>query len=597
MKNGLDYKSSLLKPISHALAIFLAFSLLFGLSACAEPKAAELEPLIPEQGLEVQPSQTEPEADETEPVIVERDLGPQPLQTANQATALALRYYIFARLKTEKFLQVDFESLPEGAFQSQIDELVAIWKTAETLISEAELIADQAVRLLETASGNQTSVFDQSKMQFDTLASNESGNNGISLASYTGQVIDKNAWAENLTKQYDALRGGQRYKQLAQQLGTDTKTAVEQMALAQKIIYNAAFLEEAEAEKSEYNRSVNVLEGYKTGSKVGLFVGATIATGGGTLTSLAGSSMSLPAAGAVIVGGVDCIVDVGQTTSSIILGEDHQVTVDFKEAGDVIQPVSMVVSLVTLDPTSAVEELAFLGEAMMEWSNPGKVTGIAVEITKNATSRVLARMIELMGQTIPDVERTLEGMKLSLPKEEGTSLEKLILANTVGSEEAIAKMQELKAQMSQMAEEEGAQNQEPQDGTNPPDQEEGSLTGDQQEPSAEPNTGDSLAGTYNASAGLQSTAEGVEAQGSLPVTLQLNENGTGTANVNGFSGDAQYAGNSVYFSVTMEEGGYAVVCAFEGSASRNGSQTQIGGTMQCSMMGVTMATYSWSAQN
>lgn len=588
MKNNLDQKPCLVKSIKHAMALFLAFSMLFGLGACVEQKTIESEPVTPEHELEIQASQTATEVVGTEQVIVERELGPQPLQTANEATALALRYYIFARLKTEEFIQTDFMSLPEGAFQGQIDQLVSIWKTAETLTSEAELITDQAVILSETASGYQTTIFKQSQMQFGNLASQASDNSTISLASYTGQVIDRQTWAENLSKQYDALRGGQRYKQLAQQLGTDTKTAVEQMELAQKIIRDAAFLEEAQAEVNEYTRSINVVEGYKTGSKVGLFVGATIATGGGTLTALAGSSMSLPVAGAVIVGGVDCIVDVGQTTSSIILGEDHQVTVDFQKAADVIQPVSMVVSLVTLDPTSAVEQIAFLGEAMMEWSNPGTVTGIAVEITKNATSRVLARMVELMGQTIPDVERTLEGLKLSLPQEEGTSLAKLILANSVGSEDAMAKMQELKAQMQEIAGEDAGQDQEGQD--------EGSLTGAPQEPSAEPNSGDGIAGTYSASAGLQFTADGVEAEGSLPVTLQLNQNGTGTANVNDFSGDAQYAGNSVYFSVTMEEGGFQVVCAFEGLASVSDGNTAINGTMQCSIMGITIATYGWSAQ-
>ncbi len=593
MKNGINQSPSLLKSIRQALAIFLAFSMLLGLSACAEPKAAELEPPATEEVLEVQVLETPTEVVETEPVIVERDLGPQPLQTANQATALALRYYIYARLKTEELIQTDYASLPEGAFQAQMDELVSIWKTAETLTSEAELITDQALLLLETASADPAVVFDQSQMQFSPLASRQSGNSGISLASYTGQIIDRQTWAENLTKQYDALRGGQRYKQLAQQLGTDTKTAVEQMELAQKIIRNAADLEEAQAEVDAYTRSINTVEGYKTASKVGLFVGATVATGGGTLTALAGSSMSLPVAGAVIVGGVDCIVDVGQTTSSIILGEDHQVTVDFKEAGEVIQPVSMVVSLVTLDPTSAVEELAFLGEAMMEWSNPGKVTGIAVEMTKNATSRVMAKMVELMGQSIPDVERTLEGLKLHLPKEEGVSLEKLILANTVRSEEALAKMQELIGQMPQLAQEDTDQSQEPPEGANPPDQEEGSLTGDQQQPTAEPNAGSSLAGTYSADAVLQYTVEDVEADSSLPVTLQLNQNGTGTANVYGFSGDAVYSGSKVSFTVGMQ----GITCAFEGLASRNGSSVSIDGIMQCSLMGVVAATYGWSAQN
>ncbi len=579
MKNHLNQKSCVVKTIRHSLAILLAFIILFGLVACGKQEPAETKPAGVEQEPDIQALQTATQAIETEPIVVERDLGPQPLLTANEATALTLRYYSYARLKTEELLMADFTSMPEGAFETQMDELVAIWQTAEALVSEAEHIIDQAVLLLETASGYQP------QTPFGDLALSGSDVPSIVLASYTGQVIDRQTWAENLSKQYDALRGAQRYKQLAEQLGTDTKTAVEQMELAQKIIRNAAAQEEAQAEVAEYTRSINVVEGYKTGSKVGLFVGATIATGGGTLTALAGSSMSVPVAGAVIVGGVDCIVDVGKTTSSIILGEDHQVTVDFEKAGDVIQPISMVMGLATMDPTSAIDEIAFLGEAMMEWSNPGKITGIAVEMTKNATSRVLAKLISAMEGNFPDVERTLEGLKLSLPKEEGTSLAKLILANTVGSEEAQAKMQELKAQMAQLAGEDVEQS-----------QEEGTLTGEQQEPTTGPITTNGIAGTYSASAGLQYTAEDVEAEDSLSVTLQLNESGTGTANVNGFSGDAAYAGNSVYFSVTMTEGGYTLTCDFDGTASQSGSQTSISGTMQCSMMGITLATYSWTAQ-
>jgi len=589
MKNHLNQKSCVVKTIRHSLAILLVFVILFGLVACGKQEPAETEPASVEQQPDLQALQTATQAIDTEPIVIERDLGPQPLLTANEATALTLRYYIYARLKTEELLLADFTSMPEGAFETQMDELVAIWQTAEALVSEAEHIIDQAVLLLETASGYQP------QTPFGDLALSGSDVPSIVLASYTGQVIDRQTWAENLSKQYDALRGAQRYKQLAEQLGTDTKTAVEQMELAQKIIRNAAAQEEAQAEVAEYTRSINVVEGYKTGSKVGLFVGATIATGGGTLTALAGSSMSVPVAGAVIVGGVDCILDVGKTTSSIILGEDHQVTVDFKEAGEVIQPISMVMGLVTMDPTSAIDEIAFLGEAMMEWSSPGKITGIAVEMTKNATSRVIAKLIEVIGASIPDVERTLEGLKLHYPKEEGSSLSELILANTVGSEEAQAKMQELRAQMAQLAGEDGDQSQEALD-TDTPEEGEGTLTGGQQEPTAAPITTNSLAGTYSNSAVLQSTAEGVEAEGSLPVTLQLNVAGTGTATVNGFSGDAQYAGNSVYFSVKMEEGGFTMTCGFDGSASQSGGQNSISGIMECSLAGIIIATYSWSAQ-
>jgi hypothetical protein len=59
---------------------------------------------------------------------------------------------------------------------------------------------------------------------------------------------------------------------------------------------------------------------------------------------------------------------------------------------------------------------------------------------------------------------------------------------------------------------------------------------------------------------------------------------------------AQYAGNNVSFSVSMKEGGYVVKAVFSGKASRNGNQTVISGTIRTSMMGITVATYSWTAQ-
>ncbi|MEL7589674.1 MAG: hypothetical protein AAGU17_00050 [Anaerolineaceae bacterium] len=580
MKNSLYQKRTSI-TVKRFLAVFLAGTMLFSLCACAGQETAPTD-------------STTDEAEEIQPIVVEREAGPEVLQTANEATALALRYYIYARLKTEELIEADFESMPDGAFESMMDELVSIWGTADALTSGAESITDQAVLLLESEYADQTT-YVQPQAQLTMLTVRGQDYSVTPLADDDEEVIDRQTWAENLTKQYDALQGAQRYKQLAEQLGTDTKTAVEQMALAQKIIRNAADLEEAQAEVGAYTRSINIVEGYKTGSKVGLFIGATIATGGGTLTALAGSSMSVPVAGAIIVGGVDCVVDVGKTTSSIILGEDHQVTVDFEKAGDVIQPVSMVIGLATMDPSSAVEQVAFLGEAMMEWSYPGKVTGIAVETTKKGNSLVLARLIELMGENIPDVEKTLEGMKLHFPKEEEVaSLSELIMANTVDSEAALVKIQELNAQISAVAQEEGQQSSAPQE-TNPSDQEDGSLTGEQQDLATGPITTQEMAGTYSGSATLQYLAEDIEADDSIDVTLELDESCTGTAKVFGSGGEAQCAGSNVSFSVTLEEGGTTVLCEFEGTASRKGGQITISGVINCSMMGVTFASYAWTA--
>ncbi|MDY0341187.1 MAG: hypothetical protein RBS17_08235 [Coriobacteriia bacterium] len=130
-----------------------------------------------------------------------------------------------------------------------------------------------------------------------------------------------------------------------------------------------------------------------------------------------------------------------------------------------------------------------------------------------------------------------------------------------------------------------------------PDQAEGALTGAQDTPATGPITAQEIAGTYSANASLSSTVADVEADKSLPVTVQLNENGTGTATVNGYSGTAQFSGTRVTFSVTMEEGGQSVVCNYTGTSARGeeAGQMAITGTMNCSLMGVTFAYYDWTA--
>lgn len=133
--------------------------------------------------------------------------------------------------------------------------------------------------------------------------------------------------------------------------------------------------------------------------------------------------------------------------------------------------------------------------------------------------------------------------------------------------------------------------------TAPSDQEEGALTEAQDGPATGPITAQEIAGTYSAGAVLQRAEAGVESADSLPVTVQLNENGTGTATVDGYSGAAEFSGTSVSFSVTMEESGHSIVCNYEGVAARgeDDGRMAISGTMSCSMMGVTFAWYDWTA--
>ena len=109
-------------------------------------------------------------------------------------------------------------------------------------------------------------------------------------------------------------------------------------------------------------------------------------------------------------------------------------------------------------------------------------------------------------------------------------------------------------------------------------------------------TSPQMTGAYSSSAVLQHIEKDMEAPGSLPVTLYLNEGGTGTVEVYGFSGEATYSSSWVTFSVKMEEEDWAIYCTFIGNVSRSGSGITISGIINCSMKGITFASYSWSAQ-
>ena len=213
-KLAVHTKSCAAKSGRRFLALLLACALIFTLSACGGQK-------------------TTGKAEDIEPVTVEREPEPQALQTANEATAIALRQYVYARLLTEAFLTADASTMTAEELSEMADELLLAWENAELFSSTAMELTDKAVLLLEMPTVKQTSAVGQPQAAFMTLAAAPLNFSLVAYAAESGRKIDPQTWAENLTRQYDALKGAQRYQQLAQQLGTDAKTAYEQMALAQ----------------------------------------------------------------------------------------------------------------------------------------------------------------------------------------------------------------------------------------------------------------------------------------------------------------------------------------------------------------------------
>ncbi len=387
-------KSCATKTGRRFLALLLACVLIFSLAACGGQKTGGSE--------------------EIKPVTVEREPEPQALKTANEATVIALRQYVYARLLTEAFLTADAPAMTAEELSEMADELLLAWENAELFSSTATELTNQAVLLLEMPTVKQTSAVGQPQAKFMTLAAAPLNFSLVAYAAESGRKIDPQTWAENLTKQYDALKGAKRYQQLAQQLGTDAKTAYEQMALAQKIIHNAAELEEAEGVVNAYTESINYLQGVKTGSKVGVFVVGTVVTGGGSLTALSTSSFTLAQTASTIVGGVDCVVDIAATGSNIILGENHQFTLGFDDVKNKLAPVSAVVGLASFNSAETGEQLAYIGDTLVDWFYEGKVMGVQVD-GRSVTARIfdsvgtvaLKSALESAGYVFPETSRTL----------------------------------------------------------------------------------------------------------------------------------------------------------------------------------------------
>ncbi len=367
------------------IASVLSAIIFLTLAACAAQSSR------PEETAAVRP-QSEPG-----PVTVSHPLESKEQQTMNAAAAVAVRRYVEARIKTDAFVAADFHAMSADARAQMINELAQLWEAA---LDQATALQNSASAMKDPASKGMAAAFlsaSAGKRCSVRALSVDSG-----AAGAPANTFDPKAWAENFTKQYDSIKGANTIKQLAAQLGTDAKEAYAQLTLAQDIIRSGAAEDAA-----YYDQLTKIAQATKTACKVGLFVTATIATGGGTLGTLAASSMTLGQAGAVIVGGTDCIVDVATTGSTIILGEGSQVTVAAEGLKDKLAPLSAVVGLVTFNPASTGEQIAYIGDTLADWFFEGKILGVKVAGDSDGMS-VMVNAITTAGKTPQQIAQELQ---------------------------------------------------------------------------------------------------------------------------------------------------------------------------------------------
>lgn len=343
---------------------------------------------------------------------VTREKEPEAMQISSQATAIAVRQYSYARLLTDEIAALDPAKTNKQELDKKIEKAVEDWKLASEVSATAQDITKRSASIVKEGSVKQTISHQYAPSAIDLPSLSATAQ----AASPARTATDPQTWAENLTKQYDVLRGAKRYQQLADQLGIDAKTAYEQMRLAQQIIHNQAELDEATAEIDALTRSINIVKTYKTASKVGLLAVSAVATGGGSVTLLEGAGF--------VASGVDAAIEVTDTGSTIILGEGNKVAAGFEKLKDKTAPVTSLIGLANLNADSAkdiVDGVIYISDSIadfiyedrvlglkIEQKNDGKTTigGQVVEMP-NASPEARAAAVKALGLAVPEAPKTL----------------------------------------------------------------------------------------------------------------------------------------------------------------------------------------------
>lgn len=406
--------------------------------------------------------------------------------------------------------------------------------------------------------------------------------------NFTSQVMAYTK--DEISNVFDKAPAGKKIATLAKYLGVDAKRA--------QLILNQ---DQAQVTADAWNQAGDTFQTLETsalvikdGCKVAGFAGGIVLTGGAAGLATAGTLTTTT----VVVAGVDLALEVTEDGAQIAFGGKNKVSSFVKDVRTVTEPIANVLTITNI-PSNLGNAFGKFDSVMVgleqfrEAAQEGKVVGVDLTNFEYQKPFQRIRQAKYPGTvTVAEMEKAeVEDWLKSLNKEYQpmTQEEAKDFFSNLSEETKQEKIVEEKEVTKEPIKEEND--------SNKTDIETKSPKVEQPEKTTKSiRMVKGMAGTYSGSATLQHVEEDVEADDSLAVTLQLNESGTGTANVYGFDGDAYYAGNTVGFSVTMKEKGAAVKCVFKGKATRNGNQTTISGDMPCSMMGVTFASYSWSAQ-
>lgn len=283
----------------------------------------------------------------------------------------ALRYYVHARLATEKLSRVNTKKVKRESYEEYLRQTAELWAQADAF---ARLAVRLAAELAENekkpgyrplALANDASSFSSPLFSvahaalresrpptslYDSL--NQSSDSDIDWyhpgVSRTAQQVQqaKEKWAKRLKNAYEECPAGQRIGELAKKLGVDAKTANEQFQDAERIL-NKGNVSDAQL----YNIGTKASLVVKGGCQTTLLIGGAILSSGAT-----GGAAYLAAAN-TLAQGADLVIELLNIGHELDTDKTNPKLDKIKRYTGAIAAVTNLTSMVT-----SLKDFALTGE-------------------------------------------------------------------------------------------------------------------------------------------------------------------------------------------------------------------------------------------
>ena len=296
----------------------------------------------------------------------------------------ALRYYVHARLATEKLSRMNEKNSKPKDYEKLLHETAKLWQCAELYAKAAGKLSAELAKKEKKAGYKPLAALNEPPFHpFFSVAhaalADPSNNDSLRPHWYypqiknngnkTGKAPSKEEWANAMKKTYEQFPAGQRINELAKRLNVDVKTANEKFQEAERILSKGS-----KTASTVYNVGTKTALVVKGACQTGLLVGGMILTGGSTGPAAVAGAINTVAATA------DWVIEIANIGHEVFTGETNQTLDEIKKYTGTISAVTSGATIVT-----SFSDFALKGD---------KAVKITQETLKNAGLKNIAGFLD-----------------------------------------------------------------------------------------------------------------------------------------------------------------------------------------------------------